>query len=81
MNIICSQGDHALGGVDFDRKVLELLEKSYRDKFGAELIGSDEDRAKYEDEAEGYQEDIVAAQRCQDHALRAGGQYARGNNA
>ena len=52
MDIVCSQGDHALGGVDFDRKVLELLEKSYRDKFGAELIGSDEDRAKYEDEAE-----------------------------
>ncbi len=52
MNIVCSQGDHALGGVDFDRKVLELLEKSYRDKFRAELIGSDEDRAKYEDEAE-----------------------------
>ena len=52
MDIVCSQGDHALGGVDFDRKVLELLEQSYRDKFGAELIGSDEDRAKYEDEAE-----------------------------
>jgi len=52
VDIVCSQGDHALGGVDFDRKVLELLEKNYRDKFGAELIGSDEDRAKYEDEAE-----------------------------
>ncbi|MFH1718361.1 MAG: Hsp70 family protein [Planctomycetota bacterium] len=52
MDIVCSQGDHALGGVDFDLKILELLEQSYRDKFGAELIGSDEDRAKYEDEAE-----------------------------
>ncbi len=52
MDIVCSQGDHALGGVDFDRKVLELLEQSYRDKFGTDLIGSDEDRAKYEDEAE-----------------------------
>lgn len=52
MDIVCSQGDHALGGIDFDRKVLELLEQSYRDNFGAELIGSDEDRAKYEDEAE-----------------------------
>ena len=52
VDIVCSQGDHALGGIDFDRKVLELLEQSYRDKFGAELIGSDEDRAKYEDEAE-----------------------------
>jgi molecular chaperone DnaK len=52
MEIVCSQGDHALGGVDFDRKILEILEQNYRDKFGAELISSDEDRAKYEDEAE-----------------------------
>ncbi|HUW18438.1 MAG TPA: Hsp70 family protein [Sedimentisphaerales bacterium] len=52
MDIICSQGDHALGGIDFDIKVLEILEKSYRDKFGGELINSNEDRAKYEDEAE-----------------------------
>jgi len=52
MDIVCSQGDHALGGVDFDRKILEMLEQSYRDKFNAELINSDEDRAKYEDEAE-----------------------------
>ena len=52
MDIICSQGDHALGGTDFDQKVLEILEQNYKDKFGAELINSDEDRAKYEDEAE-----------------------------
>jgi molecular chaperone DnaK len=52
MDIVCSQGDHALGGVDFDRKVLELLEQQYRDNCNAELITSDEDRAKYEDEAE-----------------------------
>ncbi|MBC8217998.1 MAG: Hsp70 family protein, partial [Planctomycetes bacterium] len=52
MDIICSQGDHALGGVDFDAKILEILEQMYRDKLDAELIGSDEDRAKYEDEAE-----------------------------
>jgi len=52
MDIICSQGDHALGGVDFDQKILELLEQSYRDKFNTELISSEEDRAKYEDEAE-----------------------------
>ena len=52
MDIICSQGEHAIGGIDFDRKIFELLEKHYRDKFGVELINSDEDRAKYEDEAE-----------------------------
>ena len=52
MEIICSQGDHALGGIDFDKKVLEILEKLYKDKFGAELIDSEEQRAKCEDEAE-----------------------------
>ena len=52
MEIVCSQGDHALGGIDFDKKILEMLEQNYRDKFGIELISSDEDRAKYEDEAE-----------------------------
>lgn len=52
MNIVCSQGDHALGGVDFDRKVVELLEQKYREKFDTELISTEEDRAKCEDEAE-----------------------------
>jgi molecular chaperone DnaK len=52
MDIVCSQGDHALGGVDFDQNIMEILERCYREKFGSELIGSEEDRAKYEDEAE-----------------------------
>ncbi|HNS19830.1 MAG TPA: Hsp70 family protein [Sedimentisphaerales bacterium] len=52
MEILCSQGDHALGGIDFDRTVLELLQKMYREKFNADLIATEEDRAKYEDEAE-----------------------------
>lgn len=52
MDILCSQGDHALGGIDFDAKVLEIMEQSYRDKFNAELISTAEERAKYEDEAE-----------------------------
>ncbi len=52
MEILCSQGDHALGGMDFDKKVMEMLQKQYKDKFSAELFGSEEDRAKYEDEAE-----------------------------
>jgi molecular chaperone DnaK len=52
MEILCSQGDHALGGIDFDKQVLEILQKQYRDKFSVDLIASEEDRAKYEDEAE-----------------------------
>ena len=52
VNIICSQGDHALGGIDFDRKILELFESAYKEKYGVELITNNEERAKYEDEAE-----------------------------
>ena len=52
MNIVCSQGDHALGGVDFDTKIVELFEQAYRDEYNEELIQNDQDRAKYEDEAE-----------------------------
>jgi molecular chaperone DnaK len=52
MEIICSQGDHELGGIDFDRKVLEILQQQYQEKFGAELTPTEEDKAKYEDEAE-----------------------------
>ena len=52
IDIICSQGDHALGGVDFDQKILELFEKAYLEEFETELIKTEEERAKYEDEAE-----------------------------
>ena len=52
MNIVCSQGDHALGGVDFDKKIVELFEAAYRSEHGQDLIQNEQDRAKYEDEAE-----------------------------
>ncbi len=52
MDIICSHGDHALGGVDFDQEILKMLEQQYRGKFHQELLVTNEDRAKYEDEAE-----------------------------
>jgi molecular chaperone DnaK len=52
MDIICSQGDHALGGIDFDNKILEILQQIYKDRFGVDLIGSESERAKHEDEAE-----------------------------
>ncbi len=52
MDIICSQGDHELGGIDFDKQVLEIIEQKYKDKFSKELISAEEERAKYEDEAE-----------------------------
>ncbi len=52
INIICSQGDHALGGIDFDKEILQILESQWKEKYGSELISNDQERAKYEDEAE-----------------------------
>ena len=52
IQIVCSQGDHALGGIDFDKKILEMFEQDYRNNSGSELISCPEDRAKYEDDAE-----------------------------
>lgn len=52
MEIACSHGDHALGGVDFDRKVLEIMEEKYLESQEGDLLENEEDRAKYEDEAE-----------------------------
>jgi molecular chaperone DnaK len=52
MDIACSQGDHALGGIDFDQKVLQILQSSYKEKHQADLITCSEDQATYEDEAE-----------------------------
>ena len=52
IDIICSQGEHELGGIDFDKAVLDILQNRYKDKFNAELINNDEERARYEDEAE-----------------------------
>jgi molecular chaperone DnaK len=52
IQIVCSQGDHALGGIDFDKVIFEMLETRYRDKYGCELISMEEERARYEDDAE-----------------------------
>jgi molecular chaperone DnaK len=52
MTILCSQGDHALGGIDFDHKLIELFQQEYKKQCNAELINNDQDMAKYEDEAE-----------------------------
>lgn len=52
IDIVCSQGDHALGGIDFDNAIVEIFEKRYAEKYHTDLITCPEDRAKYEDEAE-----------------------------
>lgn len=52
MKILCSQGDHALGGIDFDHKLVEIFQDEYKKQCGADLIHTDQDMAKYEDEAE-----------------------------
>jgi molecular chaperone DnaK len=52
MKILCSQGDHALGGIDFDHKLVDLFKEEYKNQCKAELVKNDGDMAKYEDEAE-----------------------------
>lgn len=52
MKILCSQGDHALGGIDFDHKIIELFEQEYQKQCNTKLIQNDQDMAKFEDEAE-----------------------------
>lgn len=52
INIICSQGNHELGGIDFDRRIYEKIVECYKAQYKDNLINSDEDHAKYEDEAE-----------------------------
>jgi molecular chaperone DnaK len=52
IKILCSQGDHALGGIDFDHKIIELFEQEYKNQCSADLINNEQDMAKYEDEAE-----------------------------
>lgn len=52
MDILCSQGDHQLGGVDFDNKILEIFQTLYRQHYKAELFTTAQERVPYEDEAE-----------------------------
>lgn len=52
MSILCSQGDHALGGMDFDQKIIDIFAGAYQKECGGKLIENDQDQAKYEDEAE-----------------------------
>lgn len=52
MKILCSQGDHALGGIDFDHKLVEIFQDEYKKQCKDELIHTDQDMAKYEDDAE-----------------------------
>lgn len=52
MKIVCSQGDHALGGVDIDNRILERFEEAYKQEHHTDLIACEQDRAKYEDDAE-----------------------------
>jgi molecular chaperone DnaK len=51
-DFICSQGDHRLGGYDFDQKIIELFDETYKTKYGCALIQNDWERISYEKQAE-----------------------------
>lgn len=52
IDIICSQGNHKLGGIDFDNKILEEMKKCYKKHLNSTPAETAEETAKYEDEAE-----------------------------
>ncbi len=52
VDILCSRGDHQLGGVDFDKAVIQIMEKVYADETGGNLITDNESRARMSIEAE-----------------------------
>lgn len=52
VDILCSRGDHQLGGVDFDGAILKTMEKVYKDETGGNLVTDDESRARLMVEAE-----------------------------
>lgn len=47
IDIISSNGDRHLGGIDFDNSLLDLLNRKYKKHFATELITSEGDRGKY----------------------------------
>lgn len=51
-DFICSQGDHRLGGYDFDQKITELFDEAYKAKYRCALIQNDWERISYEKQAE-----------------------------
>lgn len=52
VKILCSEGDHKLGGIDFDNKIVEKFETSFQEEHGCNLIGTEEERAEFENQAE-----------------------------
>jgi molecular chaperone DnaK len=52
IDIISSEGDRHLGGVDFDNFLLDLLNRKYNEQFGADLIQKEADRSKHLDGVE-----------------------------
>jgi len=73
IRILCSQGDHALGGIDFDRKIMDLFSEAYRKQTGSELITSEQDRARYEDEAEDVKKTLSRRRTCKKILYGPGG--------
>ncbi len=52
IDILCSRGDHQLGGIDFDKSLLSIMEKKYKEETSGVLITDDENKAKLMVEAE-----------------------------
>ncbi len=58
INIIASEGDHHLGGVDFDQAVLEILIEKYKAETGGELYSDEGSREEFLLLAEDVKKDL-----------------------
>lgn len=70
VDIVCSKGDHQLGGYDFDRALLGIFEDIYREETGEALLAREEDRARFMLEAETLKKTL--SRRAQGRVILAG---------
>ena len=47
VQILASEGDHHLGGVDFDKAILEIMEEKYKSETGGILYGDEGSRQEF----------------------------------
>ncbi|MCK9304439.1 MAG: Hsp70 family protein [Bacteroidales bacterium] len=77
VEIITSSGDRNLGGIDFDKKLVDYLEKNYQEKCGEKLCASKEDRVEIEDYAESIKKSL-SKKRTVAYRLKGNGGTVRG---
>ena len=61
--VVCSQGDHRLGGYDFDQELLKMMKQAYQAQEGNSLYSNPERKARFEEEAEDLKKTLSKSHR------------------